>query len=413
MMCKKFFIVVWGLFLGFSVFVIVGSEKEFRLGLENLSPDFIGKIKNVNIGLITNQTGLSLDGKRNIDILLKKGLRIKKIFTPEHGLSGMVHTNDKIVNFVDARANIPIITLYSAGRPIKINRHMVKDIDILMFDIQDAGMRHYTYITTLFDAMDSACNFNKKFVVLDRPSLLGSCMTGPLVEQGFKSAVSIASVPLRHGMSVGELAIYFNKHFLKKPIKLYVAKMKNYQRDSDEHNKMLTFLSSGIRNINSCYCYSFLGLLGEISPFNIGLKTDRRFQCIMLNENKELPIEKWKNLQNLLASCKVESFFCRKLGNKNSVSGLELKIKDINNVASFNLFMKIVSFFKHTGITMRFSKLFDLAVGTNKIRSFLQKGKEKSSLEKHINSNLDIFYKKASTCFLYKPFPKINYVDLS
>ncbi|MFC1842273.1 exo-beta-N-acetylmuramidase NamZ domain-containing protein [Candidatus Dependentiae bacterium] len=389
------------------------NNSVFRLGVENITENFIKKFAGLNIGLITNQTGKDFRGRRSVDILLKKGLNIKKLFTPEHGMSGMIHTDKKITSCIDKKTRIQIVTLYSQGRTIKIQASMVKDIDMLLYDIQDAGMRHYTYITTLFEAMQSAAKCNKLFIVLDRPNLLGPLMDGPLVEPQYKSAISIAPIAMRHGMTVGELALYFNRNVLSKPVKLYIVKMSNYRRDSYANNRLTTFLSSGIRNLNSCYCYSFLGVLGEIRPFNIGLGTKRRFQCIMLNEKLKFSKNNWSSLQKIFQSFGVKSSLCKKIGTKNNFTGLALNVKDMYKLQSFNLLVSIISFFKQAGLNMKFSKMFDLAVGTGKVREFFEGKRDKKALKHFVDMNLNIFYKKASRCFLYKPSPKASVLKIS
>ena len=387
----------------------------FTLGLENIKNSFLQDIcptRDVRVGLITNQTGKDQRGRRNVDLLLKKGINIKKIFTPEHGLSGMIHTDKMISNSVDKKTKIPIVSLYSQGKMITINADMVKDIDLLMFDIQDAGMRHYTYITTLYQAMESSAKCDKIFVVLDRPSLLGNCMDGPLVEKGFRSGISIAPIPLRHGMTVGELAIYFNKYELENPIYLYVVPMKNYKRNSFKQNQLLTYLSSGIRNLNACYCYSFLGLLGELRPFSIGLGTDKRFQALMISDSIQFPKQKWVELKRFMKKYGVEGVLCGQVVKNKTYRGLSLNIRNICNVSSFNLLIRILAFFKKSGVPITFSRMFDIAMGTDKVRLFFDGKIKKRRLECFVNKSLSAFYHKASSCFLYAPFPKIMPLNL-
>ena len=385
----------------------VSKDAAFKLGLENLNNDFLQKIASRTIGLITNQTGKTQDGRRNIDYLLKRGFKIKKIFTPEHGLSGMTHTDAKITTYKDKKTGVAIVPLYSQGQPKKIDAQMVKDIDILMFDIQDAGMRHYTYITTLYNAMESAAIFKKAFVVLDRPNLLGICMNGPLVQDGFYSGISVVSVPLRHGMTFGELALYINIHRFKKQIQLSVIPMKNYKRSNSLHNKLITYLSPNIQNLNSCYCYSFLGILGELRPLNIGLGTKRKFECLLLDDKINFSQKKWMNLQRIMKSHGVESSLYGHEYKKNNYKGLQLKVKDVNKLLSFNLLVKIIEFFKKSGVNISFSRMFNLAVGTDKLELFFAEKYKKDALEKYINNDLMKFYRKAKSCFLYKPIPLI------
>jgi len=206
---------------------VISSQKpsSFRLGLENLSDSFLKKLmlrygKNFKIGLVTNQSGRDQSGRRTIDILLAKGLHVSLIFAPEHGIDGKTVTLRDIENGKDAKSNIRVISLYRNGSTKKFDKRLLQDLDVLFFDIQDSGMRHYTYITTLFEMLESAALYDKTVVVFDRPNLLGPYMEGALVASSLKSAISYASIPVRYGMTIGELALYFNKKILKKPAKV-------------------------------------------------------------------------------------------------------------------------------------------------------------------------------------------------
>jgi len=409
------------IYLHTETYAATHKKNRFKLGIENISCKLIRKIcsKENNadclIGLITNQTGKNQYGKRNLDILLQKGLTVKKIFAPEHGIDGTKQAATDIFNSIDKKTNIPIISLYANGKPQPINKDTVKDIDVLVFDMQDCGIRHYTYITTLFESIEAASKLHKKIIVLDRPNILGHCMEGPLVESDFKSAISFAPIPLRYGMTIGELALYYNKYKIEKKADLYVIPMKNYRRNSYPHNKLLTTLSPNIQTMASCYGYSFLGILGEIRPFNTGIGSKQPFQCILLPDEVIFPHENWKELHKILKSYNISSGFYRYFDTrkKKYFSGLKFKITDMFNLYSFNLLIDIIAFFQKSGITIQFSKLFNRAVGTDKIRKFLDGEISNKALQDFINTNLNSFYKKASTCFIYSPFPKIKYANIT
>jgi len=394
---------------------------QFKLGLENISADFLEKIghsekKTIKFGLISNQTGIDQYGRKNIDILLSKGFKIKYIFSPEHGISGKIPTENEIHDSMDKKTKIPILSLYSKGKikPLGDSK-ILKNLNALIFDIQGCGMRHFTYITILCEAIDVAAQYNKIIVVLDRPNLLGSCIEGPLVETKLKSVVSCAPIPLRYGITVGELAKYYNNQIAKQKAKLYIVPMKNYIRDSHFANRMLTLLSPGLRTIESCYGYSFLGLLGEIKPFDVGLKTEKPFQYIALPETIEFPRYKWQELHKLLQTCGINSTFYRYFSEKRNTycSGLLQQIENINNTASFSALLTVLRFFKQAGIDLEFSKLFDKSVGTTKVQKYLDNKISKTELVTHVNKGLDTFLRQVTQYLIYKPSPKINYLSES
>lgn len=390
-----------------------GCTTTFRLGVENLSPDFLKSVgvHNKKIGLVTNQTGKDQAGTRTIDILLKKGLTVSVIFSPEHGINGDVVALRDVENSKDIKNNIKIISLYRNGTTTGFSPDVLKDVDLLFFDMQDSGMRHYTYITTLFKMLEAAAAQNKTAIVLDRPNLLGSYMEGPLVSPKLKSAISYASIPIRYGMTIGELATYYNKKIMKKPAKLHVVRMKNYNRTTYAAGGLLAHLSPNITSMNSCYGYSFLGLLGEVRPFDLGVGTSRAFQCILLPESIKFSKKKWHELHLKLKECGVENSFYRYYSTrkKQYCSGLRLSVDNINAVSSFSVFLRVVQFFRQSGLQLTFSDHFDKAAGHPDVKKFLQGNLSKQKLVQTINRDLHSFFSCAQKAqsFLYKPFPKI------
>jgi len=395
-------------------------QSSFRLGVENLTPEFLRSLcpkkgLGYKVGLVTNQTGKDQAGIRTVDILLKKGLNVSRLFCPEHGMDGTALASEDVDDSRDQKTGIEIVSLYRKSTTSSFSEDVLKGIDVLFFDMQDSGMRHYTYITTMFKMLEGAAQQNKIAVVLDRPNLLGSNMEGPLVVPELKSAFSYTSIPIRYGMTVGELAVYYNQAVMKKSAKLYVAKMKNYNRSRYAADGLLAHLSPNITSMNSCYGYSFLGLLGEIRPFDLGIGTSRAFQCILLSEDLKFSKKKWHELHQILKSCGVQNSFYRYYSTrrKQYCSGLRLQVANINAVSSFSTFLKVVQFFKQAGLELTYSQYFDKAAGSPDVRKFLNGGIKKEKLVQQINRDLRGFFSKAHNahCFLYKPLPKI--VNLS
>jgi len=332
--------------------------------------------------------------------LLRKGLLIKKIFVPEHK-----NKND-IISPVD---KIPIAALTKENIQKEIN-----NIDVLIFDMQDCGMRHDLYLNTLFFTIETASKHKKPIVVLDRPNLLGHSMEGPLANETLNSSLATVPIPIRYGMTIGELALFYNTHHLKEAATLHIVPMKNYKRNRHAQNISFANLSDNIKNINACYCYSFLALFENIKPFYLGTGTDKSFECILLPDTVLFSKKKWKDLHKLLKSYGIENSFYRYFdkNQKNYFSGLQLKINDILNIESFNIFIAIANFFKNSGIQLEFSKDFDQSIGTSKVREFLEDQIDNKTLEKAVNKNLNTFFRKASPCFLYSPYPKVEYLGL-
>lgn len=398
--------------LGF--FATVGSffiHARFSLGIENISARLCQKIVPTKktlwkVGLITNQSGVDQSGVRTVDKLRKIGCDVVYIFAPEHGLSGVLAERD-VHDSVDKKTHIPVISLYGNGSGKMISAEHMNDIDMLVFDIQDSGMRHYTYISTLLQSMKIAAEYNKPFVVLDRPNPLGSLMQGPLVESDLISFISIASIPLRHGMTIGELAWYFNKHVLDSPAQLHVVTMRDYARTNGFGSDVLVQLSPNLQSLQSCYGYSFLGLLGEIEPFDVGVGTAMAFRCIALPVSLRVPATTWKKLQTLLLSYGIKSFSYHHVNPKTNKQskGLRLEFSAISTMRSFELFIDLLLFFKQSTIPFSFSAAFDKAVGTRKVKEVIAGNLSKELFFADVNRGLQEFEQRAKESFFYLPFP--------
>ncbi len=198
-----------------------------RLGIDVLAEQDFAPLRGKHVGLITNHTGRTADGRRTIDVLAAaSGVTLTSIFSPEHGLQGRL--NDSVSDSTDPATGIRVWSLYGGTR--RPTPEMLRGLDVLVFDIQDAGVRYYTYPTTMAYAMEEAAKHGLEFVVLDRPDPLnGAAVDGPLLDSDKLSFVGYFPLPLRHGMTVGELARLYNaeNHL---GVKLTVVAMKNWRR---------------------------------------------------------------------------------------------------------------------------------------------------------------------------------------
>jgi len=271
-------------------------------------------------------------------------------------------------------------------------------------------MRHYTYISTLLNTMKIAAEHDISFVVLDRPNPLGSAMQGPLVDPALISFISIAPIPLRHGMTIGELAWYFNKYVLEKPVKLHVVKMSGYDRAQGFAGNFMHQLSPNLQSLQSVYGYSFLGLLGEVEPFDVGVGTPMAFRCILLPESIQIPAGMWKRLQELLTSFGVKSSLYQHTNKKNKrrTAGLRLEFSAISDLRSFELLIAILQFFKKENVQFSFSAAFNKAVGTKKVQELIAGTLSETEFFKQIADDLQQFHKRARRLFAYSPVPIIT-----
>lgn len=389
----------------------------FSLGIENISPAVLQSLrgdtyKPALVGLITNQTGCDQQGRRSVDILLQKGVRVDCILAPEHGFEGKIPAGKPVEDTIDAKTAITIKSVYGRGGDYSLagkrfDPAVMKRLDLLCYDLQDVGMRHYTYISTLLLALKAAAEHDKPVFVFDRPNLLGPHMEGPLVDPdpAIRSFISLVSIPLRHGMTVGELATYFNNHILQKPARLQVVRMKEYRRT--RYAKYFKELSPNLKTLASCHGYSFLGILGEVSPFNVGVGTSYAFQTIMLPDTLRVSAHTWARLGLLLEKYEIRAMHHRSIERNKHYSGLRLHFSNIMKTASFRLLLDLLQFFKTAGVAMSFSNLFDKAIGTTLVRALYTENGYRKHLAQHIEQGLAQFVRQARDSFLYEPLPKV------
>ena len=191
-----------------SIVAIWGNERyPVVVGAEQYE-SYFPLIKDKRIALFSNHTGMVGD-KHILDILVKNGMNVVAVFAPEHGFRGDAGAGDKIENETDPKTGIRILSLYN-GNTKSPEANTIKEIDILMVDIQDVGLRFYTYYITMIKLMEVCAEQGKKVIILDRPNPNGHCVDGPILDMKYKSAVGWLPIPVVHGLTLGELALMAN-----------------------------------------------------------------------------------------------------------------------------------------------------------------------------------------------------------
>ncbi len=249
-----------------------------QCGIDVLVADEFRPLRGLKVGLVTNHTGVTQDGKSTIDVLFHApDLKLIKLFSPEHGIRGEVDA--AVADGHDEATGLPIVSLY--GKERKPRQEDLAQLDALIFDIQDIGARFYTYITTLGLVLEAAAESKKQVFVLDRPNPIGGrAVSGPVRDDEFASFIAYHALPVRHGMTVGELALLYNGE-RRLGAALSVIQCRGWKRDDLYDRTGLVWInpSPNMRSLTEALLYPGVGLL-EATNLATGRGTDTPFERI-------------------------------------------------------------------------------------------------------------------------------------
>lgn len=256
--------------------LILLAEEPIIVGAERMA-SYLPMIRGSKVAIVANQTSL-VSQVHLVDTLQSIGINIVKIFSPEHGFRGTEDAGAHIKNGVDEKTLIPIVSLYGNNKKPKSTD--LKDVDVIIFDIQDVGARFYTYISTMHYIMEACAENNVRCIILDRPNPNGFYVDGPILEEKFKSFVGMHPIPVVHGLTIGELAEMINEegwlaNFMK--CELLVVKCLNYTHKS--RYVLPVKPSPNLPNMAAIYLYPSLCFF-EGTIVSVGRGTDKPFQII-------------------------------------------------------------------------------------------------------------------------------------
>ncbi len=267
-----------------STSLIAGSPR-VKLGIDVLRDRNFDILKGKRVGLITNPTGIASDLQLSVDVLFNAPeVKLVALFGPEHGIRGDSEAGRYVESYADQKTGLPVFSLY--GRTRKPSKEMLAGIDVLVYDIQDIGVRSYTYISTMGLAMEAAAENGIPFVVLDRPNpLTGVRVEGPMLEMRYKSFVGSYPIPYVYGMTAGELAQMINdERWLEGGIrcKLSVVPMEGWKRSMwwDETGLVWVPTSPHIPHASTTMFYVMTGMLGELGTANQGVGYTLPFELV-------------------------------------------------------------------------------------------------------------------------------------
>jgi uncharacterized protein YbbC (DUF1343 family) len=270
-------------------------RQEVVPGLEVLVRDSMHLVRGKRVGLITNQSAVTRGGEHAADFLRRNGVNLVALFGPEHGIRGDLEAGASVTAGRDARTGVPVFSLYD--RTQRPTAEELQGVDVLMFDIQDVGARPYTFVWTMTMAMEEAAKHHIPFIVLDRPNPIGGAVDGPVMDIAVREVTQVITgyytVPLRHGMTAGEVARYFNGD-ARVGVELHVVPVAWWRPDMYFEETGLPFVrpSPNIRSVDAALKFSGL-VLAEGTNVHVGRGTDAPFSYFGAP---------WLNAQRLLDS---------------------------------------------------------------------------------------------------------------
>jgi len=254
-----------------------------KFGIDVLAENNYNLVENKNIALLTNHSGRDINGNSSISHFVNKSnINLKRILVPEHGYFSAVPAGEHVEN--EKFMGIDLISLY--GKERKPSKQTLIDIDLVVIDIQDIGVRSYTYISTVFNVLDACAEFDIEVLVLDRPNPLGGYIVdGNIVDKGMESFVSLIPISYIHGLTIGELCLYINNENLlsyNRKCKLEIVKMDNWKRWMiwDDTNINWFPTSPHIPTVEAIKGNTALGIIGELGIISIGIGTTLPFQYL-------------------------------------------------------------------------------------------------------------------------------------
>lgn len=413
-MMKKVFLIC----LSLTLYGNIQAQKiTVKTGIEVLKRELFKCLEGKRVGLITNPTGVDNRMKSTIDILHQApNVDLVALYGPEHGVRGDVHAGDKVEDMKDAATGLPVYSLY--GKTRKPAPEMLKDIDVLVYDIQDIGCRSFTYISTMGLAMEAAAENGKEFVVLDRPNPLGGIkIEGNLTEDDCVSFVSQFKIPYLYGLTAGELALMLNGERMlkdKKQCKLHVVKMKGWKRKMDYRQTGLQWVPSSphIPHPHSAFFYPVSGILGELQYMSIGVGYTIPFQMFAAAWIEAEKLAKRLNGLNVpgvvFRPIHIKPFYST--GKGEHLQGVQVHITDLKKAPlseiQFLVMQEAAALYPDRAIFDHADKgrfrMFDLVSGSKQIRERFSKRNRWEDIRDYWYKDVEDFRKLSKKYYLYK-----------
>ena len=379
-------------------------------GLDRIVGEGLVSLRGANVGLVINHTSVTQDLRFSVE-LFKKALKrsLKVVFTPEHGLLGDVADGVKISSYFDRDFEVHVFSLY--GDACEPPRDIIGDLDVIVYDIQDIGVRWYTYISTLYKVMEAAGRVGVPVIVLDRPNpLTGTIIEGPLLDLKFRSFIGIADIPVRYGLTVGELSHFLNNRF-QLGAEVRVARMKGWERRMwfDETGLLWVPTSPNIPTLNTALIYAGTCIF-EATNVSEGRGTTKPFEYIgapWLNWKKVLEHIGSQNIHGaLLRAVAFRPFSSKYRGSR--CLGFQIHVYDRAVFKPLRVALMLLEAIKacHEDVFEWIKRdnqyIIDKLLGTDTIRKRLEAGEKVDDFYDELEGPLKNYWVKAKNYLFYE-----------
>jgi uncharacterized protein YbbC (DUF1343 family) len=393
--------------IGTIVASAVVTDKRVVSGLDVLEEENFAPLKGKRVGVITNQTGLDHLGRRNMDAMRQAGIKVTALYSPEHGINGKLD-QPNVADSKDEATGLPVWSLYQNSR-FRMTPEMLRGVDALVFDMQDAGARFYTYGCTMLAAMDRAAKgasgAKVPFYVLDRPNpVTGFHVEGPLLDKDLESGIGCYSLPIRHGLTFGELATMANAE-RKIGADLHVVKMKNWSREEWFDRTGLAWVnpSPNLRSISAATLYPGVAMLESAANFSVGRGTDAPFEQIGADWIQGPELAQFLNARTIpgvkVSATRfqpVESVFKGK-----NIEGVRFEVMDRESFDSIRLGLELAFALNRLYPGKIDIERCKLSIGNRKTIDAMKAGAEPAAIEQAMANDLAAYMDRRKAFLLY------------
>ena len=364
--------------------VTVGAERT-----DVYTPMLSGK----RVALFSNHTGIVPDGRHTLDVMLDAGIDVRLLFAPEHGFRGTADAGAKVSDATDKHTGLPVRSLYGAGRSRALSKASLDSIDVIVCDIQDVGLRYYTYYITMAELMEAAAAYGKEFVVLDRPNPNGMTVDGPALDMAYRSGVGRFPMPTMHGLTLGEMArMAVGEVWIKGAgkLRLHVVPCLGYTHAT--RYRLPVAPSPNLKDMKAVYLYGSTCYC-EGTPVSLGRGTDMPF-TVYGHPDMKGPFSFTPRSVKGAMNPPQKGRECH---------GRDLRTLDDEEIIARGVdFSYVIDAYRSLGIGEEFfTRMFDLLAGNGEIRRMIMDGDTPDEIRQSWADDVEAFRERRKPYLLY------------